>query len=297
MTTERLEEFRVLATILNYSRAAEKLFISQSILSRHISELESDLGTQLFIRNRHSVQLTEDGKFLLKYIEPLLGKTETVISKLSDERIGAEGSLSITCAEQTLSTRIIDFLRNFQDRYPEIRMMVSPLSTADRHRLIYSCDVLLSISDFTDLLSNDIEAAFLCDQQPLVAIPPMHHIGDLQEVSLDQLRGETIIVPSADKLTDPYIRNFMLANRKCHGTLHRLTATGTDAALLMVELGYGLMLIPHHLKQRVYPHTRTVTITDPECRFSIFAYRNKVNENRAAELFFEQLCKEFHPGK
>lgn len=40
MRTERLEEFRMLAQIQNYSRTAERLFISQSILSRHIKELE-----------------------------------------------------------------------------------------------------------------------------------------------------------------------------------------------------------------------------------------------------------------
>ena len=75
MTTERLEEFVMLANILNYSKTAEKLFISQPVLSRHIAELEASFSTKLFTRTRHGVSLTEEGQYLLKWVLPFLEKS------------------------------------------------------------------------------------------------------------------------------------------------------------------------------------------------------------------------------
>ena len=64
MTSERLYEFWVLSKTLNFSRASERLFMNQSLLSRHISAIERELNTALFVRDSHSVVLPEAGKML-----------------------------------------------------------------------------------------------------------------------------------------------------------------------------------------------------------------------------------------
>ena len=66
MNTDRLYEFLTLAQTLNYSKAVETLFISQSVLSKHIKDLEKELDVELFIRNTHSVTLTNAGQILVK---------------------------------------------------------------------------------------------------------------------------------------------------------------------------------------------------------------------------------------
>lgn len=293
MTTERLEEFAVLANILNYSKAAEKLFISQPILSRHIKELERELGAALFVRDTHSVELTDEGKFLLKWVRPLLEKTERTVSALSGEQSIGKGKIHITCSEQTLSTQILTFIRSFIEGYPDIQLDLAPIITASKKELIYSCDVFLTPCDFLDMLRRDTEGVYLKAQQPLLAIPPFHHFGDMQEIRLEDLKGEDLIVPFTDEMFGPYARNALAATRKCHGMLRKIGAESAQAGLLMVELGVGVMLIPHHLKHRVYPQTRTIPVADPDCVFPIYAYLNRSADNPAAELFFEKLCENF----
>ena len=61
MNTEHIKEFVLLASNLNFSKAAEDSFISQSSLSKHIRILEKELGAQLFIRTTRSIMLTEAG--------------------------------------------------------------------------------------------------------------------------------------------------------------------------------------------------------------------------------------------
>ena len=293
MTTERLEEFAVLASILNYNKASEKLFLSQSILSRHIKELEQELGTVLFLRDTHSVCLTDEGKFLLKWAEPLLKRTERAVLALSDERIGSEGCVRILCEEQTLNRHLLSFFLAFQENYRGIVLKLSPHIASSKKEQIYSADLMLSSCDFTETLRRDTEGAYLTSQEPLLAFPPYHHFGDMQEISLEQLKGEELIVPFPNDMLGPYARNAMVANRKCHGTLRRVGAESAYEALLMVEMGAGVMLIPHHLKHRVYPHTRTIPVVDPDCIFPIYAYWNRSSDNPAAGLFFEKLREEF----
>ena len=294
MTTERLEEFAILANVLSFSRAAEKLYISQPILSRHIKDLEKEIGCTLFVRDTHGVALTDEGKYFLRWVEPLLGQTDRVLSEMAGENSAREGSIRILSSEQALSTHILSFIRAFIGNYPGIRLSITPLMTSQRRELIYSSDILLSPCDFTDLMRADTEGQFLKRQQALLAIPPHHHLGDMQEIHLEDLSGETLIVPFADEMFGPYARNATAAIRKCRGSVRKVSAENAQAGLLMVELGAGVMLIPHHLKHRVYPTTLTIPVVDPMCVFPIYVYRNKGTENPAAELFYEKICAEFH---
>lgn len=66
MDINRLNEFIVLATHLNYSKAANQLFLTQPALSRHIHDLEQTLGAKLFIRDTHNVYLTSVGQLFLQ---------------------------------------------------------------------------------------------------------------------------------------------------------------------------------------------------------------------------------------
>ena len=293
MTTERLEEFVMLANLLNYSKAAERLFISQSVLSRHIKELEGDFGVPLFCRDTHSVTLTDEGRYLLKWARQLLEQAERAVSALNGEA-GVQGEqLHILASEQCLSTHVLAFVRSFAANYPGIALHLSPLMGGSRRELIYTCDLFLSPCDFVDILRSDTEGTLLGKQQPLLAIPPQSRLGDMQKIELQDLRGESLVVPYAEEMFGPYARNAMAASRKCRGELHRLSAESPQAGLLQVELGAGVMLIPHHLKHRVYPLTRTIPVADPDCRFPIFAYWNKSRENPAAALFYGAMKRAF----
>lgn len=67
MELRQLKYFMELAETLNYSRAAERLFISQPTLSQQIAALERELGAQLFYRTRRKVELSPSGQVLLEY--------------------------------------------------------------------------------------------------------------------------------------------------------------------------------------------------------------------------------------
>lgn len=293
MTTEQLNEFYILSTTLSYSETAEKLFISQSTLSRHIKSMEDELGVHLFSRTTRSVVLTSEGRFFQTQIPRLLKYAMDIESILHLEAVTAAGRVKIMFSPQTLSSAVLLFLRDFQEQYKSIHLELEPLIRDSDIDMIYNTDILLSPCDFTKTTSSDIDAALVSSQSALLALPPYHHFGEEHSVSLFDLRNETLIVPHADDLAGPYAQLSFMATRKCYGHLAKIIATTTEQALLLVELGHGVMLIPHSLKHHVYAHTQTISISDPECFFPIYAYHNCSANNGAALLFYKSMLERF----
>ena len=272
MTTELLQEFYILATLLNFSRAAENLFISQSVLSRHMKALEGELSVRLFIRDTHHVSLTEEGRLLLREAGPLIRKAERAESVTADPRVRTEGRITIIYQEQTLCTPVMNSIQGFRQRYPNIALDFHLIPSAPGISVIGDADYLLSPCDFTDQLPDGMEWRLLHKQQALLAYPPRHRFGDLQSISLQDLKGEHLFVPYANEMFGPYARNALLASRRSAGVVSRIHVPSPAEGLLRVEFGECMMIIPHHLRRQIYGSTRTLTILDPECIFPVYLY-------------------------
>lgn len=83
MDLRHLRYFVAVAHLLNFSRAAESLHISQSTLSQQIAELETELGGPLFIRNKRSVRITDAGMVLLEEGEAMLYQFDDMVRRIS----------------------------------------------------------------------------------------------------------------------------------------------------------------------------------------------------------------------
>lgn len=293
MTTEQLNEFYILSTTLSYSETAEKLYISQSALSRHIKSMEDELGVHLFSRTTRNVVLTSEGKFFQSQIPRLLKGALNMESILNLDSVNADGKIKILFSPQTLNSRILQFLRDFQEQYKNITLEMNPLMKDSDIESIYNTDIMISPCDFTKTAPSDVDAMLLTTQSALLAIPPYHHFGEEHSIRLFDLKDETLVVPYADDPAGPYAQLAFMATRKCYGHLAKIAAVTTDQAFLLVELGRGVMILPHHLKKHVYAHTRTIAISDPECFFPIYVYHNRNNNNGTAVLFFKSMLERF----
>jgi DNA-binding transcriptional LysR family regulator len=214
-------------------------------------------------------------------------KTEKATSLLHNFKTDVKGSIRIACSEQTLCTPVQNFLRQFCEKYTDIFLQLEPISTGTFQEYLYNYDFYFSPCDFACPPSTGLLKSYLMSQRALLAIPPYHPLGEHPFISLEELQSETMLVPFYNELFGPYAQNSLLSEKLTSGTLTRISVASAQAALLMVELGQGISIIPHHLKHHVYKNTRTISILDPECKFDIFLYRNKQTQNFAADLFYE----------
>src|SRR5712675_1153784 len=123
MELSQLEVFLAVAREKRFSRAAEKLFRTQSAVSQTIHKLEGELGEALFDRSSRDGVLTDAGKVLYEYAEKLLNLRTEAAESLSELRELQKGKLVIAANEFT-ALYLLPVLAEFRRLHPMIRIMV-----------------------------------------------------------------------------------------------------------------------------------------------------------------------------
>ena len=122
MLNKNPEYFLTIANENSFSKAAAKLYVSQSYLSQHLLRLEKELDVQLFDRSTNPIKLTEAGKLYKKYLEQnqqLYTTFTTELDVINDQRIY---SLNIGLPTWRGTTLLPDILPTFIREYPNVRI-------------------------------------------------------------------------------------------------------------------------------------------------------------------------------
>lgn len=287
MNTSRLYEFWVLSKLLSFSSASEALYISQSVLTRHIQDLEEEMGVPLLRRTTHGAALTEAGRILAAECPELINKCDSAMRRIRSQNMPAQGSIRIGMGlELSYSSHIRKFIQAFQTRYPDIDLKydVFPGSTPTQTALRY--DLFFTPCIFPD--SPDTMHSLLARRHGTFAVlPPNHPLISRSAVSLHQLAGQTIIVPYAQELFGPYAQNWLLAEKATRGQLANIKVDNLATALFLVSMGKGICIAPRYVKNMLSPETFIIGISDPKCCFNEYLYYME-NSNGAAKRFFEE---------
>ena len=130
MELRHLKYFLAVAEELNFTKASEKLFISQPPLSRQIMELEEELQAKLFIRNNKKVELTEAGKYFEKEVTALFHNLERISIKTKKIAENVSGEFRIAYISSIYSTVISDLIKHLKEQFPYVNFKLFEVSTA-----------------------------------------------------------------------------------------------------------------------------------------------------------------------
>ena len=122
--------FREVARQLHFRKAADTLSIAQPALSRQIAQLETALGTPLFVRSRRRVELTPAGKALAERVEPVLRALAKIPSELQALAEGGSGHIKASFTGLAMATVLPAILREFHKRFPGIRLELNESPTS-----------------------------------------------------------------------------------------------------------------------------------------------------------------------
>lgn len=125
MEIRTLRYFLEAAREENMSKAAERMHISQSALSKQLKGLEEELGKKLFVRHSFSIELTEEGMLLRKRAEDLLSMADKITAEFAsmDDIIG--GNIYFGCAESYQIRHLAALIKRFKKQYPEFHYHIT----------------------------------------------------------------------------------------------------------------------------------------------------------------------------
>lgn len=117
---DRVRIFHVVAEAGSFTRAADRLGLSQSAISRQIGALEDDLGSPLFHRHARGLVLTEQGEILLETAREVAKRMAAAQTALRESRDVPAGHLRISTTVGVGTVWLTSHLSEFLERYPEI---------------------------------------------------------------------------------------------------------------------------------------------------------------------------------
>ena len=131
MELRHLRYFLAVAAALNFTRAAERVHVTQSTLSHQIKQLEDELGIALFDRIDKRVVLTEAGEEFLDYASRALREIDLGLGALKRDTAQAAGELRIGATHTFNLGFIPDCIATFHNRHPNVKVMVEELAADD----------------------------------------------------------------------------------------------------------------------------------------------------------------------
>ncbi len=158
----------------NITRAAEKLFLTQSALNQHLLKLEQELGTQLFVRSRTDWRPTKAGEIYLENAIKILSIKKDTYNQISDLVHTASGHLSIGLTAERGISMFAAVYPKFYSRYPEVTVEPVELSVPEQLRLIKEGNLDLGFLTLKQKIDSCYTYVHLLDEELLLAVPATH---------------------------------------------------------------------------------------------------------------------------
>lgn len=188
MELRHVRYFDAIAETLNFTRAAERLHVTQSTLSHQIKQMEDELGALLFDRSTRKIRLTESGEILRSYLTPALEQIDRGIQALHGEVEVLTGAIRLGTTPSFNTRMVPHCVSSFLQHYPGIQVTVQELSAAMIVSQLAAGQLDLAVSyrpDGTDLwfepLYNEELRLVVATSHPLakrrrVRMVELHHV-------------------------------------------------------------------------------------------------------------------------
>ncbi len=192
MDLKHLREFMAIVETGSYSRASERLSVSQSVLSKHMVSLETELGVQLLNRSQKAATLTEFGDILYPYAKKILIEHDHYFETFNQMKNSQRKSIIIGCIESMKLYGLMQAIEEFKVTYPDIEVTIQNGEADLKDHLLREQVDIAFVREPPKLFSEDERiGAVKCVSDTVVAILPSDHpLAQKGSVSLIQLKDE-----------------------------------------------------------------------------------------------------------
>jgi DNA-binding transcriptional LysR family regulator len=254
MQMRHLECFLAVAEELHFTRAAQRLHLSQPPLSRHIRELEEELGVTLFQRTRRSVALTEAGRAYEQRVHAILSQLDQAREEAQRIQRGEMGTLTIGFVGALTYEFLPGLLRRYRARMPRVHLALRDMVPAEQIDALATGRIDVG---FAGILPDDcgpeVTHRVLRRDRMVAALPNGHALAQRKVVSLEALAAEpwVLIERKASPTYDRFIRRLCAAAGFAPRVEHE--AARAQAMLGLVAVGLGVTIVPETIARLPSP--------------------------------------------
>lgn len=292
MDTRKLAIFNDLAETQNYSRTAERMFLSQSTISKHIMSLEKEWDVKLFIRVHRQVKLTSAGKLLLPKVKEVLEQSNDLQQMIEDQVWLTERPLIIQEVPSFSYYQGAQMVANFMAEYPQIKIKFSEHNV---DQLEHALDQKNVDVVFTRIFHDNFPAYNLLKNETdelVVLMSKDNSLSQQVSVTIDQLKTQPLLLfkdgisksnPVYNKLQDIY-------------TSAKISYDGQQKGLIldMINQNIGVSVaMKGSVDLTDYPQIKAVPL-EPKIENHLAFMKQRDNTSAVVSLFWKFLEEQTH---
>lgn len=298
MDITELRYVREVAKQKSFSKAAEKLYVSQSALSQKIAKLESTLGVRIFQRTTKSVSLTEAGEILVQYADKILSLCGELESQMNAFSNSAYSNVSIGLFQQAEYSPFPGYITNFILKSPNIHVDVS--LTLESHLISGLKDGMLDYVImrcyerdipggllFEPLYADDVKV-ILCKDDPLSSREFLY-LDDLLEYTLIAEKGWISLPGTADRKR----------SRISESIIYSDNSLILSSLLLSTERYFYTTSKSAEIICQKFPYVRSVKLidADPVTSYIFYSKSGKWGNTHPLCKYLKERCREINSDK
>jgi DNA-binding transcriptional LysR family regulator len=291
MELRHLRYFVAVAEELNFTRAAERLYMAQPPLSTQIKGLEDELGVQLLERDKRRVHLTQAGRHFLERARAILASVQSARDEAKSAASGEVGKLALGFTPSSmLGSALPAAVRNYRASFPSVVLQMTEMPSMHQLDGIHQRSLDLGILRKPNIGIPEGVALEEWNSAPLVAaIPAQHVLTKGKGIYIKELKDVPLIVYPRDAGIGLYWKVLELCSRS--GFRPTVAHEARDAATMigLVSSGAGVAIVPYDTQCIQLPGVLYSQILDKDAVASLYLCYRDADSNPHLDAFLRTL--------
>lgn len=284
-----MKYFLTAAACLNFTQAAELLYITQPALSRQMASLEKELGAQLFIRTNRDVRLTNAGKSLFADLQHVYDDYERSALRAQNIDSGLTGSLSIGVLDGTYLSDILPWvIEMFAEMFPYVDLSMDNYSFNSLATALYEGKLDIALTLYFDIQSRQSIAFRILEKcHDNIVVHRSNPLSEKDEIDFSDIGDNTFIIISNSD-SEKSAQLILDGCRKQGYAPHVKYSPKLQTSMLWVQSGLGVVMLDSRNCLRTDPNLKFLKcpqVSDP----SLTAAWHQSNANPFLPIFVELL--------
>lgn len=230
--------FYVVAKERNITKASKILNISQPAVTKHIKNLEYELGEELFIRTKKGVILNEYGRKIFLNVKNALNLIEDAENTLEDTKNNHSVTIRIGASTTLAKKYLIKYIEKFHDKYPNIIFDIHTDSTHDLIKKLKIGDIDFILSKFPSNIDYDLKYQKIDTMEYIFVASKKYNKLTENSISVKDLENYDIIVQKYPSNSRKNADNFFKEHKL--NIIPKMNIASSNLLTSFIKMGYGI---------------------------------------------------------
>lgn len=244
MTITQLQYVLAIAEQKNFTKAAEKCFVTQPTLSTQIQKLEDELDVIIFKRNKKPIELTEVGKKIVAQARNIVSEAERIQDIVDQQKGFIGGEFRLGIIPTIMPTLLPMFLNNFIYKYPKVKLKIEELTTEEIIDRLNEGHLDAAIVA-TPLALESIKERVLYYEPFVAYIPQNHRLHQKDKIIASDLDIEDVLLLEDGHCFREGVINLCKSFKKNIENKFQIESGSIETLIKLSNEGLGMTLLPY----------------------------------------------------